>query len=308
MYILTLDIGGTQLRAALYPEGQSIPVRQKRRKTLAQEGQVTARLEALIAEIWPDDGPVRAIAAAVPGPLTPDGRILSAPNIPKWQDFNLRAHLQARFNVPVFIGNDANLATLGEWRYGAGQGHQHMLYLTISTGIGGGAICDGHLLTGKDGLGAEFGHVPLTPDGPICSCGHPGHLEAYASGTAIAAYVRQQLAQGVPSTLHNAGQVDAVRIAQAARQGDALSLQALQRAGFWLGVALSGFVHVFNPGIIVLGGGVSQSGDLLFGPMRETLSDYIFRNDYLENLVIAPATLGDDAGLLGALAFAHQNL
>lgn len=308
MHIISLDIGGTQLRAALYTEDSTTPILQKRVRTQAAESGVTQRLDALIASVWPPDGRVKAISAAVPGPVNPAGHIFSAPNIPEWHDFHLGEHLQARFKVPVFIGNDANLAALGEWRYGAGQGHEDMLYLTISTGIGGGAVCGGHLLDGADGLGAEFGHVPVSAEGPLCSCGQPGHLEAYASGTAIANWTQQRLSEGEPSLLQGKPSISARDISEAARRGDALSQKALERAGFYLGVALSGFVHLFNPRVIVLGGGVSQSGDLLFAPLRAALAQRIMRAIYLENLEIKPATLGDDAGLIGALAFAKHHL
>ncbi len=305
MTIICLDVGGTQLRAARF-DRQARLLQHKRVPTLAHEPRVTQRLFSLVADIWPAAEPVEAISAAIPGPVTPDGRILSAPNIPEWQNFPLQDRLQARFNVPVLLANDANMAALGEWRYGAGQHCNNMLYLTISTGIGGGAICNGQLLTGSQGLGAEFGHVPVSADGPRCSCGQPGHLEAYASGTAITAWTREQLAAGRPSTLQEP--LDAERIAAAARQGDALAIEAYQRAGFYLGLALSGFLHLFNPQVVVLGGGVSQSGELLFAPLRRTLEERIFRSNYVQQLRLMSSQLGDEAGLLGALAFALQHL
>ncbi len=305
MTILCLDIGGTQLRAALFDRNDRL-LQQKRIPTLAHEGRVTQRIFDLVADIWPSHAPVEAISAAVPGPITPAGRILSAPNVPEWQDFPLQESLQKRFGVPVLLANDANLAALGEWQYGAGQGCRNMLYLTISTGIGGGIICDGQLLTGSEGLGAELGHVPVSTEGPRCSCGQPGHLEAYASGTAIAAWVREQRAAGRATAL--TGPLDARGIAEAARRGDPLAREAYERAGFYLGLALSGFLHVFNPRVVVLGGGVSQSGDLLFVPLRATLAQRLFRPAYLHTLRLMPGQLGDNAGLLGALVLARQRL
>ncbi len=305
MNFICLDIGGTHLRAARLNEQANI-LDQRRIPTLAHERNVTQRLFEVIAALWPTDAPVQAIAAAIPGPVTPDGRILSAPNVPEWKNTPLQARLAARFGVPVWLANDANLAALGEWRYGAGRGSQNMLYLTISTGIGGGVICNGQLLTGTHNLAAELGHVPINEAGPRCSCGQPGHLEAYASGTAIAAWVQEEIARGRPTRL--VPPLAAAEIAAAARQGDALAQEAYQRAGFYLGLALSGFIHIFNPQIVVLGGGVAQSSDLLFPPLRQALQARIFRPDYLQTLQLRPSQLGDDAGLLGALALAlnHQ--
>jgi glucokinase len=210
--------------------------------------------------------------------------------------------------VPVFLENDANLAAVGEWYFGAGQGHHHLIYLTISTGIGGGVIINDQLLTGARGLGAEIGHLSILPDGPLCSCGKRGHLEAIASGTAIARYVSEQIAAGRSSSLSHESHITAKTVATAARNGDELALEAFQRAGNALGQGIADLLHIFNPSILVFGGGVSQSGDLLFAPMRRKLDELIMSQGYLENLTITKSPLGDDAGLLGTLAQARLKL
>ncbi len=194
---------------------------------------------------------------------------------------------------------------MGEWQYGAGRGHHHLLYLTISTGIGGGVICEDHLLVGSQGLGAELGHVTILPDGPLCSCGQPGHLEALSSGPGIAAYVAEQLTLGRETIL--SGQPNAKQIADAAREGDALAIEAFDRAGYYLGLMIANYLMIFNPSIVVLGGGVSLSGDLLLDPIRRTVARSVLSRHYVEDLVITQAALGDDAGLYGALALAREN-
>ena len=165
------------------------------------EDGVFDRLTALIDSVWPDE-PVDILCAAVPGPLNPyTGIIIETPNIPAWKNYPLAELLSKKYNVPAYIGNDANLAVLGEWLYGAGKGHHDIVYLTISTGIGGGVICGDKLIEGFRGMATELGHITVIPDGPVCSCGVHGHLEAVASGPAIAKYVCEQIAAGRKSSL-----------------------------------------------------------------------------------------------------------
>ncbi len=209
--------------------------------------------------------------------------------------------------MPILIGNDANLAALGEWRYGAGKGHDNLLYLTISTGIGGGAIHNGQMLLGTRGLAAEFGHVTVIPEGPRCSCGQRGHLEAVASGTAIARFVQEKIALGYPSTLTKDHAISAVDVSRAAAQGDELALKAMARAGTFIGYAIADFLHLFNPSIVILGGGVSSAGSLLINPLRSALPERIMDRGYLQDLIITTAQLGDNAGLVGALVLAESS-
>lgn len=297
------------MRAAAYPSIGIQPLDHHKISTESPTETVFERLIGLIHAIWPDDTEVGAISVASAGPLDPKtGFIFDAPNIPGWKDFPLGDKLRETFPVPVFIGNDANLAAMGEWKYGSGVGHQDLIYLTISTGIGGGIICNNVLLEGHNGLAAELGHITVQPDGPVCSCGKLGHLEALASGPAIVEYVRQLLLSGQESTLRLGEKFTAYDVALAAKKGDQLALRAYAHAGLYLGQALASFIHIFNPSIVILGGGVSQSGSLLFEPMLNKLHADVMDPSYLQDLKIVPAKLGDDAGLLGALALARQKL
>jgi glucokinase len=299
--IIALDIGGTQIRGAAFRRGSIDPIKQQKTNTRG-DGEVFERICDLIQAIWPEHESVQTIVIALPGPLNPEtGVIYSAPNIPSWHSFPIGPELEKRFGVPVKIGNDANLAALGEWHFGAGQGHHHVLYITISTGIGGGVINDGRLLLGTRGLAAEIGHITVDPSGPICSCGQYGHLESFASGPAIARYTREQIAAGVKSSLADKADLTARDISEAAGQGDELAIQALARAGTFLGKALASYLHMFNPSIVILGGGVSFSGKFLMDPIKESLVKHVMDQSYLADLVIAHAALGDNAGLMGAL-------
>ncbi len=308
-YIIAVDIGGTHLRAAAYPLQSLQPIHHYRIKTYQGKRAPEQNLFQAIHTVWPSSGEVLGIGVAVPGPVDSyQGWVLSTPNIPEWHNLPLAHLISQQFNCPTWIENDANLAALGEWRYGAAQGHHDVLYLTISTGIGGGVILADRLLRGAHGMAAELGHVTIWPEGPLCSCGLPGHLEAIASGPAIVRYVREQIAGGVSSSLSHVASLSADQVAQAARQGDTLARQAFQRAGKYLGLALASFLHIFDPSIVVLGGGVSQSGELLFQPLREQLRQSTFHPRYLENLKIVTASLGDAAGLIGARALVEDQL
>jgi len=300
--IIAVDIGGTQIRAATYRRGSLEPVQVKRTPTRG-EGAAFERMCALIQSIWPEHESVEKIVVASPGPIDPEtGVIFSAPNIPGWDNFPIGPELEKRFGVKSKIGNDANLAALGEWRFGAGQGHHHVLFLTISTGIGGGVICDDRLLLGARGLATEVGHIMVLPDGPMCGCGQRGHLEALACGPAIARYVQEQIASGVPSSLGRKEKLTARDISDAAAEGDELAIHALDRAGTHIGQALATFLHLFNPSVVIFGGGVSFSGKFLLNPVKTSLVKHVMDQSYLKDLIITNAALGDDAGLMGALA------
>lgn len=304
--IITVDIGGTQLRVALFSGLSITPKKVERCPTHEKPASVLDRLIGVIESLWPDEE-VTAISVACPGPLDPaTGIVISTPNIPEWTNFPLVDLLKNRFHVPVFIENDANLAALGEWRYGAGQGSNDLIYLTISTGIGGGVISAGRLLTGSHGLAAELGHITVLQNKNLCSCGQRGHLEAVSSGPAIARYVKKRISAGRRSSLTNDLNITARNVAAAARQGDALCSEAFEVAGRYLGYAVADMLHIFNPSLLIFGGGVSQSGDLLFTPMKQAIQERVMDPAYLDNLHIEIAKLGDDAGLLGALAYVRK--
>jgi glucokinase len=304
--VVAVDIGGTQIRAAVYEPNNPSPLNLKRVRSLALQPGVFDRLVSAIESVWPSEQQVAAIGFSSPGPLDPyRGIVLATPNIPEWKNFPVREKLSERFGVPVHIDNDANLAGLAEWKYGAAKGHHNVLYLTISTGIGGGVIIEDRLLQGYHGLAAEVGHMIIDPNGPPCGCGHRGHVESFASGPSIARYVNEQLAAGTKSTLQADPNLSGRQVADAALQGDSLARAAFARAGEYLGIGVANYLAILDPSIIVFGGGVSQVGDLLFKPFEESLKKHILHPRYLEGLVIARAALGDDAGLLGARALAE---
>lgn len=300
-----VDIGGTHIRVAMYEPDSTTPVSHHRTRSQANEPGVFDRLVQAIESVWQKDR-VEAIGIASPGPLDPHtGTILATPNIPQWKNFPLAPNLSKHFGVPVYLDNDANMAGLGEWRYGAGKGHHNLVYITISTGIGGGVISHDRLLQGFHGMAAELGHMIIDPKGPPCGCGYHGHVESFSSGTAIARYVNEQITAGTKSMLQSHPSLNTAQVADAAREGDPLAISAFRRAGHYLGIAMANYLAIFDPSILIFGGGVSQVGDLLFKPFEESLHKHTFHPHYLDDLVITKAALGDNAGLMGALAWAR---
>jgi glucokinase len=301
---IVADVGGTHIRVACFPTDSDVPTVIKKIYTRGAETP-HERLINLIASIVPKDELIAAITVAAPGPLDPfEGIIFDAPNIPGWNNLPLKKLIQDYFKVPVAIGNDANLAAMGEWRFGAGVGHHHLVYITVSTGIGGGVIIDDQLLLGAYGFAAELGHITVIPDGPLCGCGKRGHLEAVSSGPAIARWVKQELSQGIPSSVPVNKPITAEVVSLAASHGDQLACAALARSGTYLGIAVAGYLHIFNPSVVIIGGGVAKSGEAFFDPLRKTMKENVLSRKYLETLILTPSALGDNAGLMGALALA----
>lgn len=311
---IVVDLGGTQIRAArLRANGQM----EERVTTPTRASQgleaVLTRIQTTIHQVWPPRGSVDALGIAAPGPVDPGrGVVRFAPNLPGWENVGLRDLLAGVFEVPTFVGNDANVAALGEHRFGAGRGADDLIYLTISTGIGGGIVLGGRLFEGRQGLGGEVGHIVVEAEGPLCFCGNRGCLEALAAGPAIARAARAALEAGEPSSLRertggDVTQITAREVAEAARDGDELARRVFARAGFYIGVALVSLMYLLNPALFILGGSVAKAGDLLFKPIQDTVRARA-PEIYWKDTPILPAALGDDVGLLGALALAMDAL
>lgn len=308
-HVISVDFGGTHLRASLVNASGQI-IEQLKRETQAQLGvdSVIDRIGAAINDMAshvPEGGALRGVGVVAPGPIDPfRGIVFRAPNLRGWEDVPLADALMARTDLPVWLGNDANLAALAEHRYGAGRGLSDMIYLTISTGIGTGFIVNGEMLLGANGMAAEGGHMQVMPDGPICGCGNRGCVEALASGPNIAREAAARLKRDLPSSLHSLGHEPTTKdVVRAAQEGDALACNVLAHAGTFIGMAVANLAHLFNPQRFVIGGGVSNAGDLLFDPVRAAADQRIIPA-YRGTFDIVPAALGDNVGLLGAAALA----
>ncbi len=301
-YVIGVDLGGTQLRAGLADELGRIYT-EVRVPTEAQHGpaSVIDRIVACIAQVrtaLPSDATLCGVGIGSPGPLDPyTGIVFTTPNMPGWDHVPLRDLLIERTGLPVVLGNDANVAALGEWRFGGGQGCRHLVYLTISTGIGGGVISDGRLLLGRMGAAGELGHM-------ILDAANRTVWEDMASGTALAAYAAQAM-PGVPeSLLHEFATpltVSAADVARAAARGDALARALMQREAELLGLGLVSTLHLFSPEIILVGGSVVTQNSYLLEGARQVVQERVLADVYRQ-VPIQVATLGEQVGVLGAVA------
>lgn len=302
--IIGVDLGGSRIRVARLDQDLNILERQET-ATLAEEGpdRVIGRISDLIRALLPKDGtPVMGIGVSSPGPLNPfTGVVLAPPNLPGWHSIPLAQILQDTFGVPAYVGNDANVAVLAEVARGAAKGCKHAIYITLSTGIGGGVLIDGRLLLGKEGFGAEIGHTILVVDGRVSS------LEKEAAGPAIARQTRVKIARGEQSIIKQMvggelARIDSRIVSEAAHQGDELALSIVKRVGWIIGLGMVSLLHLFNPEIIVFGGSVSNMGELLFEPIRRTIRENVLDEGYLNGLRIEMAALGDNVSVVGGAA------
>lgn len=318
-YVIGVDLGGTQIRSVLASTSGEIIARDRRR-TLADEGPeaVIQRVIKSIEQVRSQsrqagrvEESIGAIGVGAPGPTDPHrGMVLTGPNLPGWHHVDLRSALYAPFGIPVYIGNDANLAGLAELRFGAGRGVDHMIYITQSTGIGGGIFSGGRMLVGAQGLAAEIGHmtIDLSKDDPARDI--VGTFEGLCAGPDIALRAQDHLRAGASSLAVEiaGGKIDAVttkELGEAAQQDDAFALEEFRFTGMLMGVGITNLLHIFNPQRIVIGGSVWQNcAPFMQERMWETIKERTRAQEYWQWLDIVSAELGDDVGLLGAVALA----
>jgi glucokinase len=312
--VIGVDVGGTLLRAARFDQDLTM-VERIEQPTEAHRGSdvVIDRLAETIRQALPESpDDLLGIGIVLPGPLDPENGILIAPpNLPL-KDYPISQQMTEMVGGPVFIGNDADLAGLAEYTLGAGKGYRSIVYITISTGIGGGLILDGKLHSGR-GQGGEIGHMVVDPDGPICGCGRYGHLEAVSSGTGIARIAHERLSAGEQSIIlemveGDLSRVTAIVVGDAAKQGDPMAVEIITNAGRYLGINIASVMMLLNPDAFVIGGGLTKIGDLLFDPMHEAIREYTMHPRYWENTPVLPAKLGADVGLVGAAALVKMRL
>ncbi len=303
--IIGVDLGGTRLRAAVLDRDLTII---ERRETLtgAQDG-VEATTERMLSfiEVTLRESSAEKIAGigiSCPGPVNPNaGLLVAPPNLPGWHNVPLVQMFQKQFGHTTYIGNDANVAALAEASRGAARGYRNVIFITISTGIGGGIISDGRLLLGRDGLAAEVGHMSLIVGDEVTT------LEKEAAGPALARKARARIEAGAESAIRDLVEGDLSRITgsvvgKAALSGDPLAVEIVQRGAFVVGLGMASLLHVFNPEIIVIGGGVSNIGALLFDTIRETMEKHVIDRAYTQELVLKPAGLGENVSVIGAAA------
>jgi glucokinase-like ROK family protein len=244
-----------------------------------------------------------AIGVGVPGPVIAEkGMVMAPPIMPGWDRFPIRFTLESQWGTAVTLNNDAELGALGEWAYGAGRGEKNLAFIKVGSGIGAGLIINQQIYGGTTGSAGEIGHLTIDENGPLCSCGNRGCLEAFAGGHAIASQGRNLVASGKRTLLSekNIDSISARDVAEAARRGDRTAQEIIQRSGTFIGIAIAGLINLINPSTVIIGGGVAQVGDLLTGPIRQAVRERSLRASE-HGVRITTAMLGRRSSLIGAL-------
>lgn len=266
-----------------------------------------AEVERILLTILTSQGlaleDLSAVGVGVPGPVSmEEGTVIAPPIMPGWDRYPIRATLEAKWGCPVTINNDAELGALGEWAYGAGRGEKNLAYIKVGSGIGAGLILNKQIYGGTTGAAGEIGHLTIDENGPRCNCGNHGCLEAFAGGHAITEQAKALVRSGKRTLLSDIPieKITVYEIAEAARRGDLHAQEILRRAGNFIGIALAGLINLFNPGIVIIGGGVSQAGDILTAPIREAVRERAMRASE-QSVRIITGMLGSRSLLIGAI-------
>jgi glucokinase len=305
---LGVDVGGTKILAALVDESGTIHQQVHRDTSSAATKNMVQAVEEIMS--LPEAKGVKAAGIAAAAYISyPEGRVEFAPNV-HFDDPDLRLAILRSFDLAVVVENDASAAAWGERLFGAGRGIDEMIMVAVGTGIGGGIVIGGELIRGARGFAGEFGHMTLLEGGPDCACGERGCLESLASGRAIEAMAKQKAVEGSAQALLEAagGDVDNISgelVTVLASQGDEVSKGILGEAGRWLGIGLCSLINSFDPELVVVGGGVAEAGDLLLDPARSVVESRIAGRRSVPEIV--PATLGNEAGAVGAAALAMSS-
>lgn len=305
-YVIGIDMGGTKISGALADLNGTI-ISQYTIPTKAIEGEqaVLARvievIEKVMIEAKKTSAEVKAIGIGSPGPLDASkGVIIVTPNLP-FKNFQLVKPIIDKFNIPTYLDNDANVAAIGEYMLGSGKGTRNMVYITVSTGVGGGAILEGKIYRGSTSNALEIGHTTILPDGPRCNCGNYGCIEALSSGTAIARQAREAVDSGIETSLVNYENLTSYEVFKEANTGDKVAKEILERSFTYLGIGIANIITSFDPDMVVIGGGVTKGGQILFDIVEKEVDKRCFKAMSQHTKIVA-AQLGTDAGVIGAVA------
>jgi glucokinase len=314
--VVAVDLGGTKMAVTIISDDYRVLAREYH-PTLGEEGvdsvisRMISAVKQLVASCGMTMSQLCGISLAAAGAIDSQRRVITlSPNLPGWRDIPLGSIIEQRLGIRTWLLNDANAAALGEHHLGAGRGVDNLIYLTIGTGIGGAIIIDGKLYTGACGSAGEMGHMTVEVNGPRCECGNVGCLETLASGRAIAREAKKRLSAGGRSSLTEAvaGKIEditAKEVATAAQQGDALANDVIKHVASYLGAGMVNLVNIFNPEVIIVGGGVATMGDLLLDPGRQVVKERAFPISAAAVRIVT-TELGNDAGLVGAAHFAFK--
>jgi glucokinase len=299
-----VDVGGTNIKSALI-KGQKI-LKKAKFPTHADQGPDRV-IDQIKKSIKAFNKKVSSIGIGIAGIIdSRRGIVKYSPNLSGWTDIRLGQAIKREFRAHVKILNDVNAICLGEWKFGAAKGYSNVFLFTLGTGVGGAAVCEGRLLMGANGFAGEFGHSVIKYDGRKCTCGQFGHLEAYVGAKRMVALAHSRMKKQ-KSTLKNYQKITPRIIAQEARKGDNVAQGVFQEIGFYIGIGLSNIISLFDPEIIVVSGGISKAGKVLFNAIRKTANERVMGGQY-RHYKIVPGKLGDNAGMLGAVYFSRNLL
>ncbi len=306
-----VDIGGTKVAAGVVDEAGQVRARARRLTPSRDPKAVEDTIVDVVGELR-DRYDVAAVGIGAAGFVDADrARVLFAPHL-AWRNEPLRDAVADALSLPVVVENDANAAAWAEWRFGAGRGEPRLVCVTLGTGIGGGIVLDGQVQRGRHGMAGEFGHMVIVPEGHRCECGNRGCLEQYASGNVLGREARELARAGSPVTVplmeRVRGDVEALvgpLITEAARDGDPCAIELFEDVGRWLGIGLANLAAGLDPGIFVIGGGVSDAGELLLRPAREAFRRTLTGRGFRPEPRILKAALGPEAGMVGAADLAR---
>jgi len=308
-YVLGVDIGVTHLSLILADLSARVVSETELPFELSSEpenclDEVDRSVRALLAQAGLSLQDILSTGVAVPGPIAGDGGIVIAPPImPGWDNYPIRSDLHKRWGCPVSLNNDAELGALGEWAYGAGREESNLIYVKVGSGVGAGLLLDNHIYRGTSGTAGEIGHMTIENDGPMCDCGNRGCLEVLAGGRAIAQQARRAVLSHQRTQLALVEPLDKITakdVALAAGRGDLIAQQILSEAGEYLGTAIAGLINLLNPGIVVIGGGIAQAGDLLLEPIRQVVQSRSLKAA-VQVVRITSAVLGRRSTSMGAV-------
>lgn len=309
--IIGVDLGGSKILSGIADNQGRILINfyqptQPQKKIAETLDSIKDTVDMLQKDVGARPDEIMGIAVGTPGPVSyPQGIICRTPNL-HWENVDMKKELSSRLGRNVIIDNDGNMAALGEYYFGWNRLYRNLLYMTIGTGIGGGIVINGRIYHGTNGGAGEFGHMVIEPDGPVCGCGRRGCLEALAAGTAVAHEARQLIKQGQGQALREAGrngsEITAREVGICARQGDPEALDIISRLTKRLGSGIANLVNLFNPDLVVLGGGMGVGlKDLLLEPVTAYVKSQVFPM-HSKNLQIKVSDLGEEAGLMGCMA------
>jgi glucokinase len=308
-YVIGVDLGGTKISCALADiSGKIIDIQVV--ETNASEGEIAVLnriirvIDKVIISKKISKEDIKAIGIGSPGPIdAKNGIIVEPANLP-FTNFDIVTPIKDEFKIPVYLDNDANVAAIGEFMFGAGKGTENMVYMTVSTGIGGGAILNGQIYRGRTTNALEIGHTTVEPfSSARCNCGNLGCLEALASGTAIARRAKDAVLSNIHTSLKTYDTITSYEVFKEAENGDKVAISIRNNALRYLGIGVTNIINIFDPDKVVIGGGVSKAGEIVFDIVKEVVNERGLKT-ITAGCEIVPAKLGVDAGVIGAVALA----